>query len=130
MTKSNSKNKSHYTVLGVMSGTSLDGIDLCLARFELQHSWQFQILSAKTVPYSKNWQQRLGAALDLSPQDLEVLNADYTSLLAGIIQPFIDSHSTISIDAVCSHGHTVFHEPLLGKTLQIGNLPGRQDHES
>jgi len=123
MTKSNSKNKSHYTVLGVMSGTSLDGIDLCLARFELQHSWQFQILSAKTVPYSKNWQQRLGAALDLSPQDLEVLNADYTSLLAGIIQPFIDSHSTISIDAVCSHGHTVFHEPHLGKTLQIGNLP-------
>ncbi|MDC1471839.1 anhydro-N-acetylmuramic acid kinase [Flavobacteriaceae bacterium] len=123
MAKSNSKKKSHYTVLGVMSGTSLDGIDLCLARFELAHSWQFQILSTKTVPYSKNWQQRLRAALDLSPQDLEVLNADYTRFLADIILPFIDNHSPISIDAVCSHGHTVFHEPHLGKTLQIGNLP-------
>lgn len=123
MTKSNFKNKLHYTVLGVMSGTSLDGIDLCLARFELDYSWQFQIIATKTVPYSKNWQQRLRTALDLSPKDLEVLNADYTKLLADTIQPFIDDHSAIFIDAVSSHGHTVFHQPDLGKTLQIGNLP-------
>ena len=123
MTNSNFKNKSHYTVLGVMSGTSLDGIDLCLARFELGQTWQFQIKAAKTVPYSKNWQQRLQTALALSPQDLELLNADYTRFLAEVIQTFIDAQDDIAIDAVCSHGHTVFHQPSIKKTLQIGNLP-------
>tara|TARA_B110000967_G_C18845527_1_gene541742 strand:- start:455 stop:1549 length:1095 start_codon:yes stop_codon:yes gene_type:complete len=123
MVNSNFKNKSHYTVLGVMSGTSLDGIDLCLARFEIGQAWQFQIKASKTVPYSKDWQQRLRTALALSPQDLEVLNDNYTRFLAEVIQRFIEAQGHTAIDAVCSHGHTVFHQPSIKKTLQIGNLP-------
>ena len=106
-----------------MSGTSLDGIDLCLSSFEFGTSWQFQINAAETVEYSEKWKQRLRTAIDLDSKELDKLNADYTLFLAEVIQAFIDAHSVTTIDAVCSHGHTVFHQPSLGKTLQIGNLP-------
>ncbi|MBT7850686.1 MAG: anhydro-N-acetylmuramic acid kinase [Flavobacteriaceae bacterium] len=122
MRNSNLKNKSEYYILGVMSGTSLDGIDLCLSSFQFVTSWKFQIISAKTVEYSKVWKYRLRNAIDLNPLDLEKLNQDYTQFLAEVIQSFMESCSDIVLDAVCSHGHTVFHEPAHGKTLQIGNL--------
>lgn len=123
MTNSNLKNKSEYYILGVMSGTSLDGIDLCLSSFQFGTSWKFQITTAKTVEYSKVWKYRLRNAINLNSTDLEKLNEDYTQFLAEVIQSFIESCSNTVIDAVCSHGHTVFHEPSVGKTLQIGNLP-------
>jgi len=111
-----------------MSGTSLDGIDLCLSSFEIGTSWQFQINAAETVEYSEKWKQRLTTAIDLNPTELEDLNQEYTQFLGEVIQAFIDAHGITTIDAVCSHGHTVFHEPSLGKTLQIGNLPVLATH--
>ena len=123
MTNSNFNKKSKYHVIGVMSGTSLDGIDLCLSNFEYGTSWKFQISAAETVEYSEIWKQRLRTAIDLNSKELEILNADYTRFLADVIQTFMKAHSGTTLDAVCSHGHTVFHEPSLGKTLQIGNLP-------
>lgn len=123
MTNSVLAKQSHYQVLGVMSGTSLDGIDLCLSSFVLGASWEFQITTAKTVEYSEKWKYRLRSAIDLNPTALEKLNKDYTRFLADVIQAFIRTHGHHKIDAVCSHGHTVFHEPNAGKTLQIGNLP-------
>lgn len=123
MTHSNLNKQTHYNVVGVMSGTSLDGIDLCMSIFEFATYWKFQIKTAKTVEYSKKWKHRLRTAIDLNPTALEELNKSYTQYLAEVIQTFIKTHSALTIDAVCSHGHTVFHEPSLGKTLQIGNLP-------
>ena len=123
MTNSKLNKKSKYHVIGVMSGTSLDGIDLCLSSFEFGASWQFQINAAETVEYSEKWKQRLRTAIDLNSKELEKLNTDYTQFLADVIQAFIDVYSITTLEAVCSHGHTVFHEPSLGKTLQIGNLP-------
>ena len=123
MTNSNLKKQTQYNVIGVMSGTSLDGIDLCLSSFEFDTSWKFQITAAQTVKYSEEWQQRLRAAINLNSKEIESLNEEYTRFLANVIQSFIETHRVTIIDAVCSHGHTVFHEPSLGKTLQIGNLP-------
>ena len=123
MTHSNLKNQTAYKVLGVMSGTSLDGIDLCLSGFEFETSWKFQIQTAETVKYSENWKHRLRAAIDLNATELENLNKQYTQFLAEVIHTFMTTHSVSNLDAICSHGHTVFHEPNLGKTLQIGNLP-------
>ena len=123
MINSSLKKKSTYHVLGVMSGTSLDGIDLCLSSFEFGTSWQFEISAAETVEYSEKWKDRLRMAIDLDSKELEDLNVDYTRFLADVIKSFMDAHSVTTIDAVCSHGHTVFHQPSLGKTLQIGNLP-------
>ena len=123
MSNSNLNKKSKYQILGVMSGTSLDGIDLCLSSFQFGTSWKFQITTAKTVKYSEEWQQRLRTAIHLNSKEIESLNEDYTLFLANVIQSFIEAHRVTAIDAICSHGHTIFHQPSLGKTLQIGNLP-------
>ena len=114
----------YYNVIGVMSGTSLDGVDLAHIQFRINNQkWTFEILENETIPYSPNWVSRLKQAVDYSKEELEILNQDYTQLLASIISDFIKRHSISDLDAVCSHGHTILHQPQNGFTLQIGNLP-------
>lgn len=116
--------KEKYTVLGVMSGTSLDGIDLARIVFTVRdNKWEFEILESKTVSYSPQWLNKLKTALSLSQQDLVQLDIDYTQLLATVITDFITEKQLITLDAICSHGHTILHQPQNGYTLQIGNLP-------
>jgi len=116
--------KNNYNVIGVMSGTSLDGIDLSHIKFHLNDSkWTFEILESETIGYSQSWINQLKSAVDYSETDLEKLNTAYTKLLANIISDFIQKHKIENLDAVCSHGHTILHQPQNGFTLQIGNLP-------
>ena len=117
-------NKKYYNVIGVMSGTSLDGIDLAHIYFEIENGkWNFQIFECETIAYNKDWIDTLKNAVCFSKLELQKLNSDYTQLLGGIILEFINKHSIKEIDAVCSHGHTILHQPQNGFTLQIGNLP-------
>ena len=114
----------NYTVLGVMSGTSLDGVDLARIYFsEENKKWQFQIHEKQTVRYSEDWVNKLKEAIHFCDFELKKLNEDYTELLATIILDFIEEHKIENLDAVCSHGHTILHQPQNGITLQIGNLP-------
>ena len=116
--------KNSYNVIGVMSGTSLDGIDLSHIKFRLENDkWAFEIFESETVGYSKSWIDQLQSAVDFSEIELEKLNQEYTKLLASIISTFIEKHKIENLDAVCSHGHTILHQPQNGFTLQIGNLP-------
>jgi anhydro-N-acetylmuramic acid kinase len=116
--------KNNYNVIGVMSGTSLDGVDLAHIVFHLNDKkWTFDILESETIGYSKDWINQLKSAVDYSENELEKLNKDYTKLLAFIISTFIEKHKIENLDAVCSHGHTILHQPEKGLTLQIGNLP-------
>lgn len=116
--------KQTYNVIGVMSGTSLDGIDLAHIHFSITDGkWNFEILEAETVPYDDIWVKTLKAAVDFSEWELKKLNEDYTVLLAKVIENFIEKHKLQNLDAVCSHGHTILHQPQNGFTLQIGNLP-------
>lgn len=116
--------KKHYNVIGVMSGTSLDGADLSHIEFRLEDDkWTFEILESETIGYSQSWIDQLKSAVDFSETELEKLNKDYTELLASIISTFIEKHQIKNLDAVCSHGHTILHQPQNGFTLQIGNLP-------
>ena len=110
-----------YTVLGVMSGTSLDGIDLALVRFHYNEGWTFDILDASTLAYPSDWEQKLRTAHQLGSEDLELLDTAYTQYLGQVIREFLDAHRSVELDAVCSHGHTVFHQPEKGITVQIGN---------
>ena len=106
-----------------MSGTSLDGIDLAHLHFSVKNDmWEFKILESETIGYSEAWVTRLKNAVTYSTTELFELNKEYTVLLAGVISDFITAHSITAIDAVCSHGHTVLHQPQNGFTLQIGNL--------
>lgn len=116
--------KNNYNVIGVMSGTSLDGVDLSHIKFRLENDkWTFEILESETIGYSQSWINQLKSAVDYSATQLEKLNQDYTTLLASIISSFIEKHTIENLDAVCSHGHTILHQPQNGFTLQIGNLP-------
>ena len=116
--------KNNYNVIGVMSGTSLDGVDLTHLKFQLyDKKWAFEILESETIGYSKDWINHLKSAIDYSETELEQLNVAYTKLLATIIATFIEKHKISNLDAVCSHGHTILHQPQNGLTLQIGNLP-------
>lgn len=116
--------KNFYNAIGVMSGTSLDGVDLAHIQFEIQEEqWHFEIQEAQTVAYSSDWVNQLKLAVDFSKENLEILNKNYTQLLSKIIVDFIEKHNISNLDAVCSHGHTILHQPQNGYTLQIGNLP-------
>jgi anhydro-N-acetylmuramic acid kinase len=116
--------KNYYNVIGIMSGTSLDGVDLAHIRFQLDNTkWTFEILESETIGYSQDWINHLKLAVDYPENELQKLNEEYTQLLASIISSFVKEHKIENLDAVCSHGHTILHQPQNGLTLQIGNLP-------
>ena len=115
-----------YRVVGVMSGTSLDGIDIALIDFvKSKEGWGFNIVLAETLAYSKEWKDKLAQASHLSKEEITHLDVAYTDELAAVILSFLSRHSISlsSLDAVCSHGHTVLHQSEAGITIQIGNLP-------
>ena len=116
--------KQTYNVIGVMSGTSLDGIDLAHINFSIGNGkWNFEILETETVAYETDWLNKLKVAVNFSEAELQQLNEDYTQLLGEIIKNFIKKNQIKNLDAICSHGHTILHQPQNGFTLQIGNLP-------
>ncbi len=110
-----------YFVLGVMSGTSVDGIDLAFIRFEKRDSWSFEILFAKTHAYTLEWQVKLREAINCRRDQLKDLDGEYTAYLGKVISDFIKENNIEKIDAICSHGHTILHQPHNGITYQIGN---------
>ena len=106
-----------------MSGTSLDGIDLAQIIFNLSEgTWSYKIISSETVSYTKEWKDKLQKAISFSEKKLTALNSEYTFYLAKVISEFISRKKIFKLDAVCSHGHTILHQPQKGVTLQIGNL--------
>ena len=107
-----------------MSGTSLDGIDVAEIIFNVSENgtWSYKIISSETVSYVKGWKDKLQKAISFSEQKLTALNSEYTIYLAKVISEFISRKKIFNIDAVCSHGHTILHQPQKGITLQIGNL--------
>ncbi len=118
------KSKNTYQVIGVMSGTSLDGIDLAHIQFDIiEDKWSYQIFESETIPYSNDWVQTLKNAIYFNVEQLQQLNMEYTQHVALIISSFIKKHNLVHINAVCSHGHTILHQPQNKFTLQIGNLP-------
>lgn len=114
---------SQYRVIGIMSGTSLDGVDLVYVTLSLhQGAWSFEIEQGQTIPYTEAWRKKLKTAITLNKAELDVLDEQYTVYLGQVITAFIQEHALESIDFVCSHGHTILHRPDLGYTVQIGNL--------
>lgn len=113
--------KNNYRVLGVMSGTSLDGIDLVYVSFHLNKTWEFKILKAETMLYTEQWKNVLKDLVAFSLEELKAIDVDYTAYLATVISDFMSKHNIEGVDAVCSHGHTALHQPENKLTYQIGN---------
>ena len=113
--------KATYQVLGVMSGTSLDGIDLAHVTLEFDEHWQYQLHTRETVPYPNSWQARLKDLVTHSKAELLETDIAYTLYLSEVIKTFIEKHQLNQLDLVSSHGHTALHQPEKGLTYQIGN---------
>lgn len=114
-------------VIGVMSGTSLDGLDLCYASFTKEEAWSFQLILATTIAYPKYWKDQLQNAHLLDDEALFELDIAYSSFTRKCITNFIEQHQIQHLDLIASHGHTVFHEPEKGITFQLGNLMNYED---
>lgn len=109
-------------MIGIMSGTSLDGIDLVCVDFDFTKdpiSWS--VVASDCRSYSAEWKRDLATAHQLSGQDLMQLDAAYGQLLGEKVNTFIQNKGLKEIDAIASHGHTIFHQPEKGFTLQIGH---------
>ncbi|AMC10699.1 anhydro-N-acetylmuramic acid kinase [Lutibacter profundi] len=110
-------------IIGVMSGTSLDGIDIAYVKINYNNNFTFEILKATTISYSKNWKSTLKNGFHLSGEALTKLDADYGIFLGEIIQNFITENKIENLNFIASHGHTIYHNPDKNYTLQIGNGP-------
>jgi len=110
-------------VIGVMSGTSLDGLDLCFAQFQLDgDNWYIQNMQTRALDYSPIWRKNLSEAFDLTPEALKQLDRAFGEFIASSVLDFMnDFELTDQVDFIASHGHTVFHQPEKGITVQIGN---------
>lgn len=103
-----------------MSGTSLDGLDVCLARFETKQPTNYQIIQTASFDFDHQLKHRLSKAHLLSGLELAVLSNDFALFCAQCITSFKASKN-VQIDLIASHGHTVFHNPEHHLTFQIGN---------
>ena len=112
-----------FHALGLMSGTSLDGLDICYASFQkdISGKWSFKILNAETLPYSIIWENKLRNAIHLSAEEIFELHSEYGFYLGQKVQEFINRNSLEKIDLIASHGHTIFHQPQKKFTVQIGD---------
>jgi len=111
-----------YNSIGVMSGTSLDGIDMVEVVFELQDGrWQFNIRQTDFLPYTKEWQKILSQLMNASALQYVKTNNDYGMLTASAINSFMERYHIKTPDVIGVHGHTIFHHPAEAYTTQIGN---------
>lgn len=112
-----------YNVIGVMSGTSLDGLDICYCSFSTSknNKWTYKINTAATIDISLKLKTKLKNATTSSGLELTLLNNEMGDFIGHSINQFIKKHKINSIDFISSHGHTIFHQPEKKLTLQIGN---------
>ena len=106
-----------HIYIGLMSGTSVDGLDICAATF---HGNKYEILTATTCQYPNELRQKLLHAHELSAQDLAQLHIDFGIYCGKQVKEFV-ARNNLSAAYVASHGQTVFHTPQTGLTLQIGS---------
>ena len=113
--------KDKYTVLGLMSGTSLDGLDLAFCHFNKNgEAWKFELVKGKSVAYSADWAEKLKNSVNLHGRDLSLLHIEYGRWLGKEASYFLQELNQ-KVDFIASHGHTVFHQPEKRLTLQIGS---------
>jgi anhydro-N-acetylmuramic acid kinase len=113
--------KNQTDVLGIMSGTSLDGLDLALCRFsENSTKYAYRILHAETVPIQENWKTVLKNPFVISGMDLAGHHLGFGSFLGETALHFLKKNN-LNASLIASHGHTLYHEPQRGLTFQLGH---------
>jgi anhydro-N-acetylmuramic acid kinase len=103
--------------IGLMSGTSLDGLDLCATEF---YTAGYRIIASKSVQYDSLWLSCLSNSSSLSAAELFEVDAAFGNFMGIETKKFINEFK-LSPDFIASHGHTVHHQPSKGFTVQIGS---------
>ena len=118
--------------IGMMSGTSLDGLDMCYVEFvfngtpgkwEDSTKWSYKILAAEDEGYDDELKHKLATAQSMSAYDYALLNSDYGLYLGKRVKAFME-RTGATPDIIASHGHTIFHQPAIRFTTQIGSGAG------
>ena len=110
-----------FKVIGLMSGSSLDGLDIACVNFSHDNKrWFFQIVEAGNVPYSEEWKNKLSEAFNKNESELKDLDIEYGKYIGSVTKRFIDKYE-LEPKLIASHGHTIFHIPENSYTLQIGD---------
>jgi anhydro-N-acetylmuramic acid kinase len=118
-----------YKVIGLMSGSSLDGLDIAyvhlqerLATRQAPKGWDFELVKADCYPYSDDWRGRLAAARGLSALDYQLLHVEYGRYLGEQVLRFVRENGLeYQVQLVVSHGHTTYHEVGRHMTAQLGD---------
>ncbi len=111
-------------IIGLMSGTSLDGLDMCYTEFEFKEGkWNYKIIKAQDEQYPLELKQQLATAQNMSALEYARLNSDYGLYLGRRVKEFIENNG-LEPDYIASHGHTIFHQPSSRFTAQIGSGAG------
>ena len=109
----------NYRVLGIMSGTSLDGLDMALCNFKyLNQKWNFELISTHFIEYSNDWKEKL-SNLFYNNKNINKIELQYSEFISESVNNFIKKYN-LEVDYISSHGHTIFHNPEKGITKQIG----------
>lgn len=110
-----------YKVIGLMSGTSLDGLDLAYCHiWENDDNWNFELKETKSISYELKMKAQLKSAIHLPSNQLLILNNEFGKWLGQKTKEFITEYN-LEVDFISSHGHTVHHQPENGLTYQIGS---------
>jgi len=115
---------SLFKFIGAMSGTSMDGLDLAYCEIkEYEHDqYTYKILNARTYPYPSEILNQLKESKTLTSERIFALDKKLGHFFSDCILSFVKSENITKseLSAVASHGHTVFHQPEKGFTVQIG----------
>lgn len=119
----NSKGKSaKYRAIGLMSGTSLDGLDVVCCEFTLRNKkWDFKLIASETVKYSPKWHAQLSGAQNFGGEAFQLLDINFGFFIGEACNKFIAKNKLEGIQFIASHGHTIFHQPKRKFTFQLGN---------
>ncbi|HEY0272307.1 MAG TPA: anhydro-N-acetylmuramic acid kinase [Chitinophaga sp.] len=112
-----------YNVIGAMSGSSLDGLDIVLAQLtEIRGQWTYEIKAADTLPYNAAWTEQLAGATNLPTADYLALHSAYGRYTGEQVLQFMERHNLHhQVHFIASHGHTTFHLPQRHTTAQLGD---------
>jgi anhydro-N-acetylmuramic acid kinase len=113
-------NKTKFMLIGLMSGTSGDGLDIAHCIFQLDLRWKFEITKSSTIPFPEELGNRLKSSHLLPAYDLEKLDHQFGTWMGEEVKKFCLQNG-LQPEAIASHGHTVFHRPEEQITKQIGN---------
>jgi anhydro-N-acetylmuramic acid kinase len=110
-----------YKILGLMSGTSLDGLDLVYCHIRSSgEAWDFKIITAKTIGYEPQMRKQLKDSIFLNGEELLRLHNEYGTWLGEQALAFVETEA-LDVDFISSHGHTSHHQPQIALTFQLGS---------